>query len=215
LPEERRKFKHEPAHQRKDALIEAALSLIAEKGVRGATVRAIAERAGVTQGMIRHHFTSKEDLITAAYEHHMNHMNNLTIASAKGVDGAALDQLVAFVDASLKPPVVDPRSIALWAGFLNKVNNDDQMKRIHERTYIDFRDHVEGLIHAALTEAGRQVGAKELRRLATACNALIDGLWLEGGALPDAFEAGELTAIGLHSVGAIIGIPLEQKAEMK
>lgn len=209
MSDERRKFKRESSDQRKEALIQATLSLVAENGVRGATVRAIAERADVTQGLIRHYFSSKEELITAAYETHMTEMTDLTFAMAAKVQGSARQQLTAFVRASLEPPVAEPRAIALWASFLNKVQQDAQMKATHERTYAYFRDRLQGLIRDALAEAGHTVPEARLRHLATACNGLIDGLWLEGGALPDAFAPGELPGIGVESVGAIISLDLE------
>jgi TetR/AcrR family transcriptional repressor of bet genes len=208
MSDERRKFTRESAQQRKRTLIEATLELVAEKGVQGATVRGIADRAQVTQGLIRHYFSSKEDLITAAFEHHMTQMTDLTFAPVADVKGSARDQLRVFVQSSLMPPVVDPRSIALWAGFLNKVQHDAQMKETHARTYVQFRDRLENLIRAALEEAGLEAEPARLYQLATACNALIDGLWMEGGALPEAFAPGELSQIGLTSVGAIIGLPL-------
>lgn len=213
MSDTRRKFKRESAETRKEALIQATLELVAENGVRGATVRAIAERAEVTQGLIRHYFTTKEELITAAYEHHMNAMTDQTMAPAAGVESSARARLAAFVIASLTPPVVDPRAIALWASFLNKVQHDPQMKATHERTYAYFRDHLEGLIEAALQEAGDAPAPARLRQLAIACNAVIDGLWLEGGALPDAFTPGELVKIGLQSVAALTGLNLEQEAD--
>ena len=37
--------------------------------------------------------------------------------------------------------------------------------------------------------------------MAIACNAVIDGLWLEGGTLPDAFGPDELVQIGIRSSG--------------
>ena len=209
MSDERRKFTRESAQQRKRTLIEATLELVAEKGVQGATVRGIADRAQVTQGLIRHYFSSKEDLITAAFEHHMTQMTDLTFAPVADVKGSARDQLRVFVQSSLMPPVVDPRSIALWAGFLNKVQHDAQMKETHAKTYVQFRDRLENLIRAALEEAGRETEPARLYQLATACNALIDGLWMEGGALPEAFAPGELSQIGLTSVGAIIGLSLE------
>lgn len=211
MSEERRKFKREPAESRKEALILATLDLVAEKGVRGATVREIAQRADVTQGLIRHYFSSKEELISAAYEHHMNALTDQTADSVTGETAQA--RLRGFVIASLVPPVVDPHAVALWAGFLNRVQQDPGMKAIHERTYACFRDHLEGLISAALAEANQPATPAKLRHLAIAANAVIDGLWLEGGALPDAFEPGELAEIGLESVAAIVGISLEQKAE--
>ena len=50
--------------------------------------------------------------------------------------------------------------------------------------------------------------AGELRRLAIACNAVIDGLWMEGSALPDAFAKGELVQIGIRSISAMLGVDL-------
>lgn len=44
---------------------DAALRLFAERGVDGTTVRDIARAAGVSSGLIRHHFGSKEDLRAA------------------------------------------------------------------------------------------------------------------------------------------------------
>lgn len=202
------KFRREPAEQRREALIRATLSLIAEHGVGGATVRAIAGRAEVTQGLIRHHFSSKDDLVLAAYEYHMRRMTEMTADGAERAGATARARLAGFVAAALMPPVLDPGAVTLWAGFLNKVREDARMLGIHDRTYQDFRDRLEVLIGAALREAGRDADARELRHLAIACNAVMDGLWMEGGALPDAFAAGELPAIGLKAVSAIIGTDL-------
>ena len=44
-------------------MIEAALSAVAERGAKGATVRMIAERARVTSGLVVHHFGNEERLL--------------------------------------------------------------------------------------------------------------------------------------------------------
>jgi AcrR family transcriptional regulator len=44
---------------------DAALRLFAERGVGGATIRDIAKAAGVSGGLVRHHFGSKDDLRAA------------------------------------------------------------------------------------------------------------------------------------------------------
>ncbi|UWQ90292.1 TetR family transcriptional regulator C-terminal domain-containing protein [Rhodobacteraceae bacterium M382] len=208
-----RKFNRITPDQRKLALIEATLALVGEKGVQGATVRAIADRADVTQGLIRHHFSSKEELISAAYDHHMTTLTTLAQATVDPTADTARSRLAGFVRATLTPPVVDQRSLALWAAFLNRVQQDAAMRAIHQRTYMVFRDHLEGLIHAALTESNHPAPQDRTRRLAIACNAVLDGLWLEGGALPNLFAPDELSEIGLASVGALINIDLKQKAE--
>ena len=206
-----RKFRREPAEKRREELIFAALEMIADKGVHGASIRNIAERAGVTPGLIRHYFHSKEELVAAAYEHHMTVLTGKVVECADGE--TAIEQLKNFITASLKPPVVSPEELALWAGFLNTVQKNEAMRLIHERTYFGFRQHLEKLTGAALAETGRPARPGQLRKLAIALNAVMDGLWLEGGALPDEFAAGELVTIGLEAASAITGISMGTEAE--
>ena len=206
MPLARRKFTREEPETRRAGLIAAVLDLLAEAGPTETTVRAIAEAAGLSPGMIRHHFTSKEELLNTAYRAHMARQNE---DSERGVGpGSARDRLRRFVAASLTPPVVDPRAVSLWAGFLHMVRRDPAMRATHEETYLAYRDRLQTLIAAALAEAGRAAANPDLRRLAIACNAVIDGLWLEGGVLPEAFAAGEIEAIGLASVGNLLGLDL-------
>ncbi len=63
----RRKFRREGEGRRRRDLIEATLDCVAENGIEGATVRAIALRAGVSAGLIRHYFPGKAELLQAAY----------------------------------------------------------------------------------------------------------------------------------------------------
>lgn len=53
---------------------DAALRLFAERGVDGATIRDIARAAGVSGGLVRHHFGSKEDLRQACDSHALDHI---------------------------------------------------------------------------------------------------------------------------------------------
>lgn len=206
MPASRRKFTREEPRTRRADLIAAVLDLMAEVGPAATTVRAIADAAGVSPGMIRHHFSSKEDLVNAAYEAHM--ADQIEGPERALGPGTARDRLRRFVAASLTPPVVDPRAISLWAAFLHMVRSDPAMRATHEASYLAYRDRLQTLIAAAFSETDRIAGPRELRRLAIACNAVIDGLWLEGGVLPEAFAEGEVASIGLASVGALVGLDL-------
>jgi len=55
---------------RRQLILEAALSVFAEQGFEAATNKEIAERAGVNQGLIYFYFESKADMFFAAFEHH-------------------------------------------------------------------------------------------------------------------------------------------------
>ncbi len=201
---DRRPYRRESEERRREDLIAAALDLVAEGGLHAATVRAIADRAGVTPGLIRHYFTSKEDLTRVAYHRLMERMITDSAAVLQGRPDDAMARLANFVVASVSPPVADPIAVGLWAAFVHDVRRNAAMRDIHTANYLAFRDMLQGLI-AALP---RSVSDAQLRSDAIACNGVIDGLWLEGSILPEAFALGEIPAIALTSVGAILNVDL-------
>ncbi|HEX7746158.1 MAG TPA: TetR family transcriptional regulator [Micromonosporaceae bacterium] len=56
---------------------DAAIRLFAERGIGPATIRDIAKAAGVSSGLVRHHFGSKEALRDACDAYAMDRMNRL------------------------------------------------------------------------------------------------------------------------------------------
>ncbi|MBB3729969.1 TetR/AcrR family transcriptional regulator [Nonomuraea dietziae] len=58
------KTRREQAEWRREQLLDAALKVFAAKGVDGASVKDIAEAAGVTPGLLYRYFESKEALVT-------------------------------------------------------------------------------------------------------------------------------------------------------
>jgi hypothetical protein len=97
--------------------------------------------------------------------------------------------------------------VGLWAGFLHQVRRDPEMRAVHEATYLAYRNRLEALI---LALPGHGDPARS-RALAIACNGVIDGLWMEGGTLPESFAPGEPERIGLAAVRAILGLPAESQ----
>jgi AcrR family transcriptional regulator len=228
MPPDRKSFRRIGPDQRREAMIAGMLSVIAEEGIAAATIRAVAARAGVTPGLIRHYFDSKDALLSAAYERHMGDLTRATcdagpeadaevglevrVEVGAGQGARAATRLAAFIEAGLCAPVVSAEAVSLWAGFLTHVQRSPEMHGVHARTYAEFRDHLQGLVAEALREAGRPADVAALRRHAIACNAVIDGLWLEGGMLPGAFGEGELAEIGLDTIGAMLDLPLAKAA---
>lgn len=206
---ERRKFRREGEERRREQLVSAALDVIASEGADRATVRAIADRAGVTQGLIRHYFLSKDALTRTAYDTHMQRINAISFAASDAAEpfGPAT-MLAAFVTATLLPEALTDTAFGLWTGFVQRVRRDPEMAAIHSANYLAYRDQLEALITRLPAPGGGQRTEAELRRLAIACNAVLDGLWLEGSAWPQGFADGELARIGLDAVSALIDYPL-------
>lgn len=200
----RRPYRREPSERRRDDLIAAALNVMAEGGPEAMTVRTIAQRAGISAGLIRHHFNSKEELVRAAFAATMDRMTEQPRRLAKDFSDDPLRAISGIVSSSLRPPVMDGERIAQWAGFIHLVRRDPAMRDVHEATYLGYRDILEEQIRR-LPGKGDPVTA---RRLAIACNGVIDGLWLEGGTLPEAFATGEMEKIGLWAVSRLLDVDL-------
>ncbi|MFI6875175.1 TetR/AcrR family transcriptional regulator [Streptomyces sp. NPDC050400] len=74
------------------ALLDAAVRVVARGGLRSLTYRAVAQEAGVTHGLVVHHFGSRDALIEEAVSHAIHSSLNssaLEIGTGKPADFAA------------------------------------------------------------------------------------------------------------------------------
>lgn len=62
----------------RDALLSATITVVARGGLRSLTHRAVAEAAGVSHGLVRHYFGSRDALIAAALEFAVHESMNST-----------------------------------------------------------------------------------------------------------------------------------------
>jgi AcrR family transcriptional regulator len=63
---------------------DAAMELFAAHGVRGTTIRGVAEAAGVSPGLVQHHFGSKQGLREACDDHVMESIRRLKTETLDG-----------------------------------------------------------------------------------------------------------------------------------
>ncbi|POF33972.1 TetR family transcriptional regulator C-terminal domain-containing protein [Roseibium marinum] len=197
----RKAFRRLTLDERKRTLLEAALTCVAQEGLKGATVRRIAEEAGVTAGLVRHYFGSKNGLITSAYAYLIGQLTAEADTRARQFTGGANDQLRHFLIANMTMPNLSEEKVSLWATFIGRVRYDTDFADIHREGYRDYLTLLESLIEPVLAAHDLPRSSAECRRHAIALNGLIDGLWMEGSLnsglysraiLPDLIiEAGE------------------------
>jgi AcrR family transcriptional regulator len=60
--------RRQKAEKRRGQILDAALTVFANKGFAGASMRDIAREVGVTEGLLYHYFPSKDELLTSCFE---------------------------------------------------------------------------------------------------------------------------------------------------
>jgi AcrR family transcriptional regulator len=83
---------------------DAALVQFAEHGVKGATIKGIAEHAGVSVGLVQHHFGTKDNLRQACDDAVVEVFRRRTTQGVKSGDIAKPDFMAGLYDAT--PPLI-------------------------------------------------------------------------------------------------------------
>jgi AcrR family transcriptional regulator len=102
----------------RDRLIDAAGAVFAERGYRGATMRAIADRSGANLAAAHYHFGSKQDLYREVVRAHFEQLER-RLAESGVIDAAAMarfsrEQLVELLRARVRTMLesfLDPESV--------------------------------------------------------------------------------------------------------
>lgn len=202
-----RAFRRLSEDTRRSSLLEATLAVVADHGLHGASTRKIAEVAGVSAGLIRHYFASKDDMVRASYAYLIE---QLTAGAALAADRRGAEppaRLTAFIVANLTPPNLSSFKISLWATFIGAVRSAPEYAVIHRDAYQEFLTILERLVAPVLLDAERPHDAAACRRAAIALNGLIDGLWLEGSLQHGLYDPEDLPAIGVAAAEGLLRLP--------
>lgn len=175
-PGPRAKFTRELPAVRRRALIEATAQCLAERGHAATSVREVCARAGVSLGLVRHYFGGIDALIAETYRFIGGHVSDTLATALDAADTTPEARLRAFIDASFRPPVLDPDLLSIWLSFWALVRRDEAIRRIHRDVYAAYRRRLEGLIAEAAAARSRRI---DTALAALAFTAMLDGLWLE------------------------------------
>jgi TetR/AcrR family transcriptional regulator, transcriptional repressor of bet genes len=191
-------FKRADPDERRASLIEACARVLAREGAAGASVRAIAVEAGVSPGLIGHHFNGVDALVAATYAQVDAQVAAALDAAVEAAGTNPRARLEAYVTASLLSPIADSELLSTWIAFWSLVRARPEIARLHDEQYGRFRAGLEAL----MTENG--IPASELRSIVIAVTALVDGLWLEQCLSPASFAPGEAAAIARSALARLI-----------
>ena len=157
---------------RRQELIEAAISVIADEGLSHLTLSKVAGQAGLTAAMVNFHFKGKADLLLATLSHISTEFRKRVLESVETAGQDPRTRLEAIIEANFQPDIADPKKAAVWYAFWGESQAREEYQAIcgaHDQSY---RDLVVSLFESALGEA-----APVAEALAEGLIGLLDGQW--------------------------------------
>lgn len=205
----RRSFSKLAPEVRRRQLIDATFRSLCLHGDAGTSVRAIAAIAGLSLGMVRHHFQTKGELLAAT----TRHLSDRFYAAAEAAIAAAgpdpMAQLRAILLVGLRPPILDRDYVRARYILWSLSQSDAAMRAAHEETYGRLRRRLEGLVGDIARTRGSAVDPVETARLLM---ALLKGAWVEWlvspeGCDPERIVAGFLAMLEERMAATVPGAP--------
>ena len=182
----RARFNRETPGDRRRQLAEAALRCIRRNGSAGVSVRQIAAEAGVTQGLITHHFGEINELVAFSFDLMAEDLLQEILKAVEMAGPTPQARLEAFITASFAPSVMSREILSVWVVFWGMILHSPRMSTSQQQEYGGYVRTVEEMIASLAAEEGFAVA--DIHLTAKAFTALMDGLWLAWCLNPDAFR---------------------------
>jgi len=194
-------------------LIDATLTSLGEHGYHRSSLRTIADIAGVTAGLVKHHFQGKDALMLEAYRHFRNSLleNCLDAADKAGAD--PVKRLEALTRSILLLNPSHAGTMRIWAGFVDLVITDPAAAAVQATNRQRHVREIRGCITGIYAARGERLSPKAAQRLALGVNSAIDGVWLECGLNPSVATPEEALAIALDMIGGRLGVSFSNGAQ--
>ena len=165
-------------------LIDAAGTVFAQRGYRGASVEEIASEAGYTIGALYSNFSGKDELLLALLEQQLARIAERIVAATRAEDDP-VDKLRAGARAWIAFLDEEPELYALMIEFWTIWVRDDGLRPRHAERFAAVRRYIGGLIQEKADQMG--VGMRlPPDQIGAAVVALADGLALQHLADPEA-----------------------------
>lgn len=172
-----RKFERQAPDARRQALMDATLRCLADRGVERTSIRNICDEAGVSVGLVNHYYSSKDALVADVYARLADGLLAALTEEVERIGGSARDRLSSFFRASFSPVVLDPDLLRAWLSFWSMTHRSELIANIHARTYGGYLATLEDMLCALADEEG--IADLDVRLTAIGLSGLLDGLWVE------------------------------------
>ncbi len=157
-----------------EQILEATMQVIVRDGMDAASMRAVAEEADVSLGLLSYHFDDKENLIVAAFQLATERLLELTAERLDAAGEDPLERAKAAARAFFDGEFQSSEFLALWIAIWGVSRTNTEVAAIE----FDLHQRYKDLIAAALAAADPDASEETIEQRAVDLGALQNGLWL-------------------------------------
>jgi TetR/AcrR family transcriptional repressor of bet genes len=155
---------------RREELIAAGIVCLGRGGMSGFTIDQICKQAGISRGLINHHFNTKDELLTSIYAFMTDHL----VHEYHSDSGLAV--LKKIIESSFDEISFNRSNLRAWLAIWGQVSSNSALHELHQVRYDRYKENIK----SALEQVALSVPARfDVDSVARQLIAIIDGLWLE------------------------------------
>ncbi|MBR8184219.1 transcriptional regulator BetI [Burkholderia ambifaria] len=153
-------------------LIDATLEVVGQVGLENLTIRKVSEYAGVSVGLVHHHFENKNNLVYKTFVYLIRRVREQLIAGRRGI-ADPVERMKFTADMCFSDEVMSPGAANVWPHMWSSSAHDDEVKRLSTAFSRRLRSNfVHDLRGAGCDHAMANIWAIQAM-------ALVHGLWIE------------------------------------
>lgn len=158
---------------RRQQLIDATLAAVNELGFAETSISQIAQRAGVSTGIISHYFGGKNGLIEATMRYLLQQLGKTVAEMQTQVDATPEQRLLAIVRGNFAAPQTNKAAMKVWLAFWASSLHQPDLHRLQQVNHYRLHSNLKYEFMKVLSQSEAETAAQGLA-------ALIDGFWLRG-----------------------------------
>lgn len=161
---------------RRHAIVEAAVSVVVERGFGASRVSDIAERAGTSTGTVHYYFPTKLDVLDAALQQASDRSGSRQQSQLAEIHNAH-ERLLRLVDLQLPDgPVTD--EWAIWLEFWNEARHRQELRDRNREVYSRWVGLIESIVSEGISQ-GHFRDDVDAQDFALRFAGLFDGLGIQ------------------------------------
>jgi len=167
-----------------EQILDAAMHIIVRDGIDSTSMRAVAEEADVSLGLLSYHFEGKEGLIVSAFQLSCDRLLDYTKIRTEQAGADPRDRLRSTIRAFYDGEFVTDDYLALWFAIWAVSRNNDQVRAAELELYQNYAAQLQQSISEACPDATNDVISERTTDLVVVQN----GLWLNWARFHDASD---------------------------